>query len=410
MVDHPNSLIQIVPSLWPAVDGIGDYALQLARQLRAQAGVETTFIVCDPAWSEHLWTGEFKVVRLKERTEKRMLEEVLWLLTGDWVINSRLLLHFSPYGYQKRGCPIWLVAALEAVNQKLAGRVNVAFHELDVDSSRILSSAYWVPGLQRFLIRRLLRISAFAYTNTDTHRLKLQAWIERDVSLIPNFANIGESDEPLPTAIRERSVVVFGRADQRRWTYAKGARALSRVCACINATRIVDIGAPIPEHTCTHIDGVPVDRRGLLPANEIATTMRSSLASFMYYPVPLLTKSGVHAVACATGNIPFICSDTATRTTCPGLTEGVDYIVVNDAQPLPSLITLERLAPAIHTNYGKRTSKVAAMTIASELFGPNTTARDMPAFAGSFRTGSSTLNSIRISESSSPTQNREVVR
>src|ERR1700710_815786 len=112
MIDQFNSLIQIVPSLWPAVDGIGDYALQLARQLRALSGVETTFVVCDPSWPEELWSGEFKAVGLKKRSEKLLLGEVLRLLTSQAKSSSRLLLHFSPYGYQRRGCPTWLVAAM----------------------------------------------------------------------------------------------------------------------------------------------------------------------------------------------------------------------------------------------------------------------------------------------------------
>jgi hypothetical protein len=44
------TVTQIVPALPPDVDGIGDYALQLARRLRANHGVETYFIVGDPSW------------------------------------------------------------------------------------------------------------------------------------------------------------------------------------------------------------------------------------------------------------------------------------------------------------------------------------------------------------------------
>jgi hypothetical protein len=410
MVDKPNSLIQIVPSLWPAIDGIGDYALQLARQLRVLAGIETTFIVCDPSWPQDRWTGEFAAVRLKKRSKKVMLDEIFVLLGNQRKSNSKVLLHFSPYGYQKRGCPMWLLAAMEAVDTKIAGRINTAFHELDVHSSRILSSAYWVPRVQRFLMRRLLQISWSAYTNTGAHRQKLLAWTKKDVSLIPNFSNIGESDEPLSAEPRERSIVIFGRADQRRWTYAKGAKALSVLCAGISATRILDVGASIPEHTCTDISGVPVHRMGVLSADQIATIMRASLASFMYYPVPLLTKSGVHAVACASGTIPFICSDPTAVTICPGLTKGLDYFVIDDSGSLPSLATLEGLAPAIFASYGKRTSKVAAMTIATELFGSVAAAPGLLASAESLSRHSSSLNLIRSCESSALSKNREVVR
>ena len=378
MTSSPKSIIQIVPSLSPVVDGIGDYALQLARQLRAQAGIETAFLVCDPMWPGIIGRGEFEAVALQRRSEAALLSALISLSARQ--NDDPILLHFSPYGYEKRGCPVWLVSALEKLNKRTPGRINIAFHELDVESSRMLSSAYWVPGLQRYLMRRLLRMSAFAYTNTGLHQSKLQAWGRRLVQLIPNFSNIGELDTPPSAQRREREIVVFGRADQRRWTYTRGAEALATVCAGIAATRIVDVGAPIPGQTCPQIAGVPVIRRGLLPADEVAAIMRSALASFMFYPVPLLTKSGVHALACASGTVSFICSDKKFPPICPGLTEGLDYFVVSKWDALPSLPFLESLAPAIYESYKKRTSAVAAQRVAEHLDG-STAAADWCAFS-----------------------------
>ena len=42
--------IQIVPSLPPAISGVGDYAYLLAKQMRETKGIQTIFIVCDPTW------------------------------------------------------------------------------------------------------------------------------------------------------------------------------------------------------------------------------------------------------------------------------------------------------------------------------------------------------------------------
>ena len=43
-------IIQIVPRLPPSVDGLGDYALSLAFQMRQDFGIETHFIVGDQKW------------------------------------------------------------------------------------------------------------------------------------------------------------------------------------------------------------------------------------------------------------------------------------------------------------------------------------------------------------------------
>ena len=46
------SLVQIVPILPPAISGVGDNAALLAEALRSAHGVETRFIVGDPAWRD----------------------------------------------------------------------------------------------------------------------------------------------------------------------------------------------------------------------------------------------------------------------------------------------------------------------------------------------------------------------
>jgi hypothetical protein len=43
-------VMTIVPRLPLLIDGVGDYALQLAQVLRCQHQIETEFIVCDPCW------------------------------------------------------------------------------------------------------------------------------------------------------------------------------------------------------------------------------------------------------------------------------------------------------------------------------------------------------------------------
>ena len=380
MNERPRSLIQIVPSLSPVIDGIGDYALQLARQLRQTCGVETSFIVCDPAWPRHQWSGEFQAVGLGRRTPSLLWASMYLLALRTGEVKSPILLHFSPYGYQKRGCPFWLVHGLETLAKRSSMRVNVAFHELDVDSSKPWSSSYWVPRVQRDLIKRLLNLAAFSYTNTGVHRSKLEAWGGEQVALVPNFSNMGEAEDGT-TEQRARQVVIFGRADQRRWTYEKGARALALLCKSIGATRIIDIGSAIPEHTSTEIHGIPIERRGVLPSTAIAAAMRSALANFMYYPIPLLTKSGVHALACASGAVSFIATDGEPSESCPGLTAGLDYFEVTNEDSIPSLADLERLAPAIHQSYRKRSSEVAASIIADGLY-RQSDARSTSAFPG----------------------------
>ena len=64
MMNPQRQIIQIVPKLPPAIDGLGDYALNIARQLYKDFGVKTHFVVGDPAWvgAEHPFTTRWLTV------------------------------------------------------------------------------------------------------------------------------------------------------------------------------------------------------------------------------------------------------------------------------------------------------------------------------------------------------------
>ncbi len=49
-MNQPTKVYSIVPRLPPAIDDVGDYALNLARQLRKDFNVPTHFIVGNPTW------------------------------------------------------------------------------------------------------------------------------------------------------------------------------------------------------------------------------------------------------------------------------------------------------------------------------------------------------------------------
>jgi hypothetical protein len=359
-------LIQIVPSLPPAVDGIGDYALQLAKRLQERHRIESSFLVCDPHWRGGD-VGGFRAVKVADRSSAALLQSLVALRGGALTADAPILLHFSPYGYQQRGCPFWLVDGLEEIEAASSGTVNTAFHELDVDCNRPWSSAFWVPRLQQALIRRVGRLGHFRYTNTPQHRAKLEAWGAGPVTLVPNFSTLGEPDVMPPFRRRSRSVVVFGRAAQRRWSYERGGKALSAVCRHLEAESVVDIGPRIPGDQRLVIAGIPINHRGVLDAQEVNRWMESSLASFLYYPIPLLTKSSVYAAGCANGTISFVFDDHGGGEAGVGLIAGEDFIPVRVGEPLPPIQDLQTLSSTVFTNYQGRSSMAAANVVARAL-------------------------------------------
>src|ERR1700761_6777870 len=95
-----RQIVQIVPGLAPKVDGIGDYALQLARQLKLRHGVETHFVVADPTWSAGEGGSEFSAVSLASRTADDFLKTLQETSSGG--SSTPLLVHVAAYGYEKR--------------------------------------------------------------------------------------------------------------------------------------------------------------------------------------------------------------------------------------------------------------------------------------------------------------------
>jgi len=362
------NLIQIVPGLLPRVDGIGDYAMQLARRLRERHKISTSFIVADPTWEGGEVEG-FYAAKVATRTSQGLLDAIV---RCEQQIQSEfvpLLLHFSPYGYQKRGYPLWLQRTLEGWNGQRRDTLNIVFHELEVHSSRPWSSAFWVSPLQRNLIGHIAKLAKFQYTNAEFYRHDLEEWGSGRVTLIPNFSTIGEPSTNPPFEGRRKDVVVFGRGAQRKANYKRGSDVLGALCRLIGAERIIDIGEPIVGDTTPDIEGFPIIRCGRLAADEVNQWMATSVASFITYPVPLLPKSSVHAVSCAHGTIPFVFDNQAKELSCPGLVSGEDYIALSRDKGQPDLPPLDQLSEVVYNNYQARNSWSAAESVARHIFG-----------------------------------------
>jgi hypothetical protein len=231
------------------------------------------------------------------------------------------------------------------------------------------SSAFWVSPLQRNLIKHLMKTGGFKYTNTEEHRRQLENLGFGRMALIPNFSTMREPSVLPSFSKRGNDVIVFGRSDQRRVTYARGSDALSSLCRYLRLKRIIDIGDPIEGDTKTHIDGVPIIRCGRLQVEAINRWMSTSVASFIGYPVPMLCKSSVYAVSCAHGAIPFICDSQGAQRSCPGLIAGEDYVAMARYGGGVELPRLDLLSAKVFSNYQARSSTSAARKIANYIFG-----------------------------------------
>ncbi|MFL6210391.1 MAG: glycosyltransferase [Pyrinomonadaceae bacterium] len=358
-----KQIVSIIPRLPPIVDGIGDYALSLARALREQGGVETNFVVGDPTWEGPESVAGFAVQRLAVRDAGALLE---LLPSGQ---SATLLLHYEGYGYANRGCPLWLIEALQRWRKDDGGRkLLTMFHELYAQGP-MWSSSFWLSPVQRRLATRLARISDGCLTSLEAyaHRLaRMSAGRHAQTPSLPVFSSVGEPDAlPLPLAQRRRQMVVFGTYGRRLEVYKRSALHLQRVCRALQVEEILDIGKPLAPGAIPDL-GAPVSVRGELSSVSVSEALAGAVAGVIDYPAHMLGKSTIFAAYCAYRLIPIVAAygDDACM---DGLEPNKHYRFVDDNKEELTLSTGQTIANNAYDWYQAHKLSVHAKAVTSRL-------------------------------------------
>ncbi len=297
-----TKITAIVPRLPPVIDGLGDYGLCLARQLRQDFGLETEFLVGDPTWTIADTIEDFAVNTLEVRSRQALLE----LLPQESQSGTILLLHYVGYGYARRGCPLWLVEGLERWRQAGGNRyLMTMFHEIYAFGP-IWTSQFWTSPLQRNLAVRLARLSDICLTNKQGYAEIISKFSQGKHSHIPTlpvFSNVGEPENLSLLIKRSRSLVVFGGSGPRSRVYQRGRLALQRTCYELDIREILDIGSDLG-FEIEPVNGISVTSLGVKSATEISSILSTAMVGFFDYPMEFLAKSGIFAAYCAHKLLP----------------------------------------------------------------------------------------------------------
>jgi hypothetical protein len=357
-------IIQFVPELPPAINGLGDYALNLARQLRQEFGKETHFVVGDPNWEGDRQIEGFPISVLSKRSGRAVLS----LLIEACSSLTPVLLHYVGYGYARRGCPVWLVDGLERwhnadVNHSLV----TMFHELYAFGPPWASS-FWLSPLQKNLAIRLARLSDRILTSRQDYAKSLHQLSRGKHGTIPTypvFSNIGEPEQVLPLVQRKRRLVLFGHRNTRLLAYQQHLSALQQTCQTLEIEEVCDIGVPTGLKLPQLLD-VPVVEMGVTQATEIRQVLLDAIAGFLSYPPPIyLAKSTIFAAYCAHQLIPILTSSSAVPV--DGLHAGKHYWVADEQIEPLSLDAGEAIADNAYTWYQTHNLSVQAKIFASHI-------------------------------------------
>jgi hypothetical protein len=261
----PSSLQLITPG----PGGVFDYAAKLADGLQAPA------VEFAPTTDTSGWSGDM------------------------------LLLHYSNYGYQKRGVPTWLPEHVRALRKRFKV-FGVVFHELYAFGPP-WRSAFWLSLTQQRIARDMLRQADFWHTNREVAvQWLLGASGSRPMPhrMLPVFSNVGEP--PLADTPRDPVIAVFGGSSSRAKAYAwKGGEIYE--FARRHGLRIHDIGPPLRDGALTKRmarEGVVV--HGLLPEERVSAMLSAARFGVVEYGPFETSKSGIFAAYAAHGVCPIL--------------------------------------------------------------------------------------------------------
>lgn len=356
------NVLQIVPRLPPSVCGVGDQALALARALKHDHEIHSSFLVCDPAWSAEGAVAGFPVHSLGERQSgalRRFLDDRSGYIDG-------IIVQYSGYGFAPRGAPLWLANGLSGWRRNNHGRPLVTmYHEL-FSSGAITTSSFWFQPFQKWAIRSLARISSSVRTN----RTAYQNWLARSLHVqtekviaMPVFSNFGETLDLASLGPKKNQMVVQGLG--RTGDVAQSLACLERLVAQ-TGTELTKVIGPPPRIPIS--SSLRLEYTGHLPNEGVAQLLRESRRGYVDYYPRYFGKSSIHAAYCAHGLAAYTFGQPDDSQ--DGIRHGQQFFDMAREEKLPDAMEEIRLGEEAHSWYQGHNIRATAHSYADQLLAP----------------------------------------
>lgn len=298
-------LLHIAPELPPTVGGVADYTTILSRRLVevSDGSIEPVLLHAGKTLAEAIEV-DFPVVDISGRQSAATLADTVRERANEVNGHAVILLEYVGYGYAKRGAPLWVMRGLSRVCGRKGLSLVTMFHEISA-SGPIWTSAFWLSPVQSWVARRIARLSEGMMTTHPTGAGTLGQWTEdTPVTVSPAFSNVGEPDVRPPFEERPPRAVIFGGARTKTALYDTHRAATQACLERWGIREVVDIGPPGAATPDAFF--IPVDQRGIQPANAISDALLDARIGLLQYPAAYATKSGVLAAYMAHGVVPVL--------------------------------------------------------------------------------------------------------
>lgn len=293
-------IVSIVPRLPPAIDGVGDYAINIAGALKKELSVDTHFVVGNRDSRKSYSIGTHQVDSVDCRSSNS-LTKILDRFNSE---NSIIFLNYATRAYGYKGCPFWILKSLKKY-KKRGGKIIIMFHEIHSQESHFLRSDFWMASAQKQMIKEFLSLADQSFTNCENYDYalrKLNPNLENNLLTFPVPSTVGEPSQLKPLIEREPNLVVFGQDGNRRQAY-KAALEIEKICHSLNIKQILDIGPSCgaPQR----VGDVPIIQLGKVDSQEISQLLMNSISGFLAYRPDRLGKSSIFASYCSHGILPI---------------------------------------------------------------------------------------------------------
>lgn len=317
-------VLQILPHVPPAVCGIGDYSWSLARQLREAHDIHCSFLAAGTSGTVPTGETEFPTFRLPELSAKGLMDFVVAKAVEFQVI----VLHMSPYGYQKRAVPLWLANGWHHVS-KMKGRPRMItmFHELFA-SGPMLSSAFWLQPLQKRVLREVARASDGLRTNRQPYAdwlLSLSSLKASEVTVMPVHSNFGEPVALSPLSERAPAMAMFAWGIHSGESLAALVEKACAHCQSFGLHTLHLIGGK--DQVLSVPPGIELVRHGFMDAPAVSALLSSCRMAYTAYSAEHFGKSTLMAAFAAHGLAVIVQGRQASLP--DGLSDGIN--VLNEA-------------------------------------------------------------------------------
>jgi hypothetical protein len=345
------NIVQVVPKFGNVICGVGDYAKTLAVGLRKDYSIDSSFLSAQIVGSDIPF--DFKEIKCGADA-----------FAAEILGQRNVLLHYVGYGFQKRGCPFWLLSGLKQWKQAgPSNRLTTMFHELH-STGWPWRSSFWASPFQRWLCCEFAKLSDSIMTNRqEGANILMRMAPDRQVKQLPVFSNVGEPSHIACSVDRHPRLVIFGSAMWRIQALTSFVSDIRAFCVKWNLSEVIEIGpgsSPSPDL------GVPLHKLGPLPSDAVSCWLSRSRFGFLCYPASLFEKSGIFAAYAAHGVVPLICNS-PNGIGQSGLMEGLHFWSINADSSLCS--TESSSSGAVFSWYQHHRSDMHVATIAGLLTG-----------------------------------------